>query len=595
MPTGTLIFDVETHSADLLYSMPPEEFVRLIGYKWAGDEEVTITTDLEELKAQILKARYIIGHNIHAFDLKAVFGHKSDIPLQLTMEKRVFDTWVHAVLVNPAPETYVNRKGKKALAKTPEQARKWYSLDEQAYQLGVPGKTDDIKALAREFGGFGEIPVDEPRYREYLVGDVLASERVAQALMAKRPIEPYDLREQEIAARAAIISSNGWRVDVPRATARVEELAARREEILSTVREKYGLPETGKSPWASKAGKEAIFAALADHGITPEKRKDWPLTKTGNPSLGGEALIMLTEGTPAEDLGRALAELKGQRSLAQLALDSVHPDGFAHPNITMLQRSGRWSTTEPGLTVWTARGPGAIEKQYFIADTSDDVLLEFDYSNADARVVASLSGDKEYAKRFEPGADGHMINAIAAWGEAVVATDPKGYRQRAKVPGHGWGYRVGARTLSRQTGMEYTEAKKFLDNMNKRFSGVVRWQDRCVQEAHRNRGFVMNLWGRRMPVEKDRAFTQAPALHGQSGTREIVCDAILRMPIEILRRVKAQIHDAIVFSVPRIWWREYRDTIIELMSGKMNPPGGLYMEFPVESGEPADNWYQASH
>ena len=105
----------------------------------------------------------------------------------------------------------------------------------------------------------------------------------------------------------------------------------------------------------------------------------------------------------------------------------------------------------------------------------------------------------------------------------------------------------------------------------------------------------MNLWGRRMPVEKDRAFTQAPALHGQSGTREIVCDAILRMPIEILRRVKAQIHDAIVFSVPRIWWREYRDTIIELMSGKMNPPGVLYMEFPVESGEPADNWYQASH
>jgi DNA polymerase-1 len=403
------------------------------------------------------------------------------------------------------------------------------------------------------------------------------------------------MREQELAARAAVISSNGWRVDVPKAEARVQTLATRREEILDEIRDRYGLPETGKAPWASKAGKEAIFAALADYGITPETRPDWPLTKKGAPSLGGEGLLQLTEGTEAEELGRALAELKGQRSLAQLALDSVHPDGFAHPDITMLQRSGRWSTTKPGLTIWTARGEGAIEKAYFIPDSEDEVLLEFDYSNADARVVASLSGDTEYAKRFEPGADGHMINAIAAWGEEVVATDPKGYRQRAKVPGHGWGYRVGATTLSKQTKMPFSEAKKFLNNMNAKFQRVVAWQDRCVQEAHRNKGFVTGLWGRRMPVEKDRAFTQAPALHGQNGTREIVCDAILRFPIDILRRVKAQIHDAIVFSVPRHTWMMYRDAIEALMYGEMDPPGGLKMSFPVEHGRPSENWYDASH
>ncbi|SLJ76285.1 Uncharacterised protein [Mycobacteroides abscessus subsp. abscessus] len=144
---------------------------------------------------------------------------------------------------------------------------------------------------------------------------------------------------------------------------------------MSELQTKYGLPTEGKSPWATTAGKEAIMAALADHGITPKSRKDWTKTSTGNLSLGGEVLTELTKGTSAEDLGKALAELKGQRSLAQLALDSTHPDGFVHPDITMLQRSGRWSTTEPGLTVWTSRGEGAVEKSYFVPDSDDEVLL----------------------------------------------------------------------------------------------------------------------------------------------------------------------------------------------------------------------------
>src|SRR5690606_698026 len=213
------------------------------------------------------------------------------------------------------------------------------------------------------------------------------------------------------------------RLDVPAAQARVAELQTRREAILKDLQDRYGFPTEGKSPWATDQGKAAILAALADYGITPET-VDWPKTpawekrditlreayakadeldrqadawqaeidsgelteyKRGvrerwiardkakaaeiraNPlppayglSLGGEELIELTQGTGAEDLGRALAELKGQRSLAQLALDSMHPDGFVHPDITMLQRSGRWSTTNPGLTVWTSRGEGAV-------------------------------------------------------------------------------------------------------------------------------------------------------------------------------------------------------------------------------------------
>jgi DNA polymerase-1 len=593
MPEGTLVFDIETHSAELLYSMPPEEFVRLIGYAW-GDGEVVLTTSLEEIRDQILKARWIIGHNIHAFDLRAVFGIQSDIPLQLAMEKRLYDTWTHAALVNPAPSIFVNRFGKNMLAKKPAEMTRWFSLDEQAHQLGVPGKTHDLKALAKEFGGFGNIPIDDDRFREYLVGDVVATREVAKALLKKGPLDSYALREQEIAARAAVISSNGVRVDTEVAQARVDELKLRRDLILSELQEKYGLPTTGKSPWASKDGKAAIMAALADHGITPETRSDWTRTATGNISLGGETLIQITEGTPAEDLGRALAELKGQRSLAQLALDSTHPDGFVHPDITMLQRSGRWSTTEPGLTIWTSRGEGAVEKSYFLPDSDDEVLLEIDYSNADARFVAAVSGDRKYAERFEPGADGHMINAIAAWGKETVEADPKTYRQLAKPLGHGWSYGGRAKGLASNTGLPFETAKTFVDGMDKAFSVLVRWQNRVRKEA--SRGYVENDWGRKLWVEKGREFTQAPALIGQNGTREIVCDALLKMPPHVLRRVKAQIHDAILFSVPKDNWEECRDYLVKLMETDFKPAyGGQRIDFPVSAGPAGSNWMEASH
>lgn len=653
-----LIFDIESHDPQHMFSMQPEDFVRLIGYRWVGQPTV-ITTDLEEIRQQIRQADLIVGHNIWAFDLRAIFGVHSTECLERVIQGDlvVYDTWVHAVLVHPAPYTYIDRHGKGRKAEKPEQMKAWFGLDEQAHQLGVKGKTNDLKVLAAKHGGFGSIPTDDPEYIDYLHGDVEATEQVARALLELGPLDPYALREQEIAARAAVISSNGLKLDVRAAQARVEALAERREVLLHELEEKYGMPTEGKAPWATLEGEAAIMAAFADFGIVPgdhwpktpvwAKRKqkvaeayskaadllaaanlweeeassgtlpersvqarlrwvesarntaaelmDEPLPPSFGLSFSGDTLIALTKGTGAAELGTALAELKGQRTLAQLALDSVYPDGFVHPEITMLQRSGRWSTTNPGLTIWTARGEGAVEKAYFIPDSEDHYLLEIDYSNADARMVAALSGDLKFVERFEPGADGHMINAIAAWGWDEVSKDPAGYRQKAKVPSHGWGYKIGAKKLHLQTGMPLKEAEDFLASMNRAFPGVVAWQERSTKFA-RIHGYVTNNWGRKLWVEKGREFTQAPALEGQNGTREIVCDALLAMPIPVLKMVKAQIHDALLFSVPKQGFEEYRDYLVELMRTYFKPAkGGQSMEFPCEAGPPGNNWYEAGH
>jgi len=611
-PKGTLVFDIETHSRHLMYVLPPEEFVRLIGYSW-DDGEVVVTTDLNELKQQIYKARWIVGHNIHDFDLRAVFGTKSNVPMQLADEGRVYDCWTHAVLVNPAPYKYTNRFGKSAMANTPEKMLKWFSLDEQAYQLGVPGKLMSLKELAIEFGegrtkteqaadGFGKIPVDDERYVEYLKQDVRASSHVAKALLARGPLDSYALREQRIDSRKAAISSNGVRVDVAKATARRDELKGKRDEILEWLVREHEFPTEGKQPWRSKPGKEAVIRALASKGVHEGNRPLWKRSdKTGDLSLGGEVLLSVTKGTEAEELGTALAQLMGQRSLSQLTLDSMYPDGFVHPEITMLQRSGRWSTTKPGLTVWTSRGPNAVEKEYYLPDSDDHALLEIDLSNADARVVAWYSGDEVFAERFKPGMDGHLMNAWAAWGQDVVGTDKHNpvtanFRYKSKALGHGWSYGGGYKTLAAQSGLPEPESKQFCDGMAKRYKKIIAWQKSVRAFAHEH-GFVVNRWGRKMFVEKGREYTQAPALMGQSGTREIICDALLAMPHHVVRTVKMQVHDAMVFSVPKAKFEACKDYLVKLMTFELKAPSsmGMPMDFPAEAGPAGANWFLSDH
>ncbi|QUH01415.1 hypothetical protein HUO13_11885 [Saccharopolyspora erythraea] len=606
MTQKALFLDIESESADLLWSLPPENFVRLTGYAWGANGDVVLTEDLEDVRAAIREADVIVGHRIHAFDLIGIFGKDSTEPLELALADKVFDTWVHATLVHPAPSSYVDRNGNPVFVDGPERAKKWFSLDNQAYQLGVAGKSHDLKALAKEFGGFGNIPTSDPRFRDYLRQDVIATRDVARRLsQLGSPTDPYALREQINAAIDAQNSRNGWRIDVERAKARVAELEEIQRTTLEMLHERYGFPTEGKAPLRTKAGKEAVLRALAEVGIAEDKL---PRTKNGGPSLGGEGLVETAKkygSDEALELAQAIARIGGLRPLAQSALDNVQPDGRVHVDIHTLQRSGRKSTQNPGLTVWTSRDPkGAVEKSYFIPNEDDHVLVELDYSQADARIVAAYSGDEAFKERFAPGADAHLLTAHIVWGADVVGYDKKNpvtkqYRDTAKAQNHAYSYNAGALTLSRNAGVPLETSKLFVAQMKRAYPRVEKWKTRVIKEAQRY-GYVANWWGRRMIVERDREFTQAPALYGQSGTREIVVDGLIRMArrdVRLITFLVAQVHDALVFSLPAGEVEELTAVIRECMETTWSPGDGIGQEihFPVEAGRPAKDWQEAGH
>jgi len=129
--------------------------------------------------------------------------------------------------------------------------------------------------------------------------------------------------------------------------------------------------------------------------------------------------------------------------------------------------------------------------------------------------------------------------------------------------------------------------------MDATYHRLVSWQNHVRKLAQK--GYVINPWGRKMYVDKGREYTQAPALMGQSATREIVCDALLKFPWAVLRMVKAQIHDALVFSIKKNQVDLALPWLLDAMSATLDPKGGQRIDFPVEAGPPGRNWYEASH
>lgn len=606
--------DIESHNAGKQYGMTPREFFRL-GQFAVNDGPVVLTEDYDLFMAEMEKSDFIVFHNGHNFDLSVLYGTDSLRPLELTLERRIIDTFCLAALLNPAPYQYTNKNGQRVFdAAKPERALKWLSLDEQAHQLGLPGKLGNLKELAKKHQpegtkvadyDYGLIPTSDPEFREYAEGDVIAVRALFYKLMEMQRQQQYSSdylwREQLVYAICAQITRNGVTVDKAEAQKRVEELAAEREEVMAWLVEEYDFPQEGKSPWASAKGKEVIFKVLEDFGITEKTCPDWERTATGNLSLGGQAILDLVEGVSeeAERFGRAVATLKGQRSLAQLALDSCYEDGKAHPDITAIQRSGRTSVTRPGLTIWTARGPGAVEKRYFVADPGD-VMVEADFSAADARAVAAMSGDYEFAKRFEPGVDAHDISGVIFFGEEEYFANRDELRPKAKAMSHALAYRVGAKKLAATGGlpehMGYEMAKAYQDA----YRFVAHWQNEVTDFGDKH-GYVENAWGRRMMVDEGRSFTQSSALLGQSSTREMLFDGLIRIvqdDIEKVRWVRMLIHDAVVFSIPEQEVEEGVPWLMERMQSNFDPKNrvGFPVFFPMEHGPlDAKDWFSAGH
>lgn len=567
---GRVYFDIESHSARRLYSHTgPGPYVKLCGVMVDDNPAVGITTDPQRLLRVLERAVEIDGHNIIKFDLAALAEHEGADYAALCA--KAVDTLVLERLADPPGSR--NQK--------PWSVRGYYSMDQVCIRRGLVHKTDDLAALARRYvpagttgpdgkvlsdderaeAGYGLIPADDPDYIAYLRGDMGATRALRDSY---GEISAYARREMRVVFLQNQMTRSGWRVDEALLKERVAREDARRLEATDHLAGR-GMPVTkevghgrGKarvtaeeavaSPLSTNAGRDWLLGVWQQYGVREGSGVyNIPRTPKGVVATGKERLVPFLEhpGCPAglkEVLGWVMDFTGATAKYAEIS--RFVRDGRVHAEVGGDQASGRWAMVKPSTTNLGKRGPKLAERGVFLPDEGH-VLIACDLDQVDMRAIAALCQDRAYMELFGPGRDAHAENALRVFHRSDGES-----RDRAKKIGHLWNYGGGVGAIVK-AGASKDDAIAYDRAMLRSYPGLCEWREDIRAKGEHQ--LLDNGFGRMMRCDPGRAYTQAPALMGQGGARDLMTTGMLRLADAVPEAVawfRGVVHDEIVMSVP---------------------------------------------
>ncbi len=328
-------------------------------------------------------------------------------------------------------------------------------------------------------------------------------------------------------------------------------------------------------------------------------------TKTG-PSTDADVLAELAE--QGHEVPRLLLEYRELQKLKSTYVDVLpgrvnRRTGRIHTSFNQTgAATGRLSSSDPNLQnipIRTLRGEAI--RRGFVPEAGWKFVVA-DYSQIELRLMAHLSGDPAFVAAFRNGEDIHRQTAAIIFGVDPLAVTPE-MRSRAKTINFGTIYGQGPFALSRQLGIEVSEAKAFIAEYFKRFAGVRSYLDRQIEIA-RSQGYVETLFGRRryIPEIKDKNFntrafgerlSQNSPLQGSAA--DLIKIAMVRLhralrSERMAARLLLQVHDELVIEAPAAEVDRAAGLVREHMEGVAELKVPLVVEVGV-----GDNWLDAKH
>ena len=570
-------FDLETADADKLFTGGYEgTFVRLAGAQENDQTWQFIGPVSDDYLEELSRADVIYGHNILGFDLLALAHHHgADYD---ALAAKAVDTMVLARLVDP-PLSKGMPNG-------------YYGLDQVAQRLGYEGKTDDLAALAKEYGGYDRIPLDARRYQDYLRGDLAATKAVRESLVALMAAQPetqqlYACREMEIVALQNRMTLNGWAVDQPLLAERVEREADQREGAVQVLATEFGMPthtpdrfklkprsqwgdaylqtksvtvarrymklfpeaavarglaeripgEKRAKPWSSDAGREAIENAFRAAGAT-----SWPTTRPGPDGVLALSADALGEGSwYCKHRKRAMPgmlKVHGDKPAVRRVVENVLLATGARDKYAEI---AKFLTDQGRIHSWIGDSQGSgrwahIKPAISTMGKRGQAAAERDVLVADAGHLLITSDHSQLDVRTVAALsqDPELIGMLQPdspdyhTSMAVVYFGDPARRNDAKPINHGVNYGQGAKAIAERNGLDVGMVAEALQARGDRFRRLMEWTQEVRQRAEAGQ-LLDNGFGRLMRPSPDRAYTQGPALMGQGASRDVMCESLLRL------------------------------------------------------------------
>ena len=399
----------------------------------------------------------------------------------------------------------------------------------------------------------------------------------------------YDNVERPLVEVLARMEKAGVVVDVPRLKQLSDEFAKR-------------LAEIEKEIYLHAGGEFNIASAQQLREILYDRLKLPILGKTpgGEPSTAAE---ILEELAPMHPLPRMLMEHRQLSKLKNTYLDAlptvIGSDSRVHASFNQtVAATGRLSSSEPNLQNIPVRSEqGRQIRQAFIAPGPDWVLLTADYSQIELRMLAHFCQDENLLEAFRTGRDIHNVVAAQIFGvDESNVTDEQ--RRQAKTVNFGVIYGLSAYGLASRLSITQSEASIFIEAYFANYPGIDTWMTTVLEEA-KSTGRVKTILGRRRPIQgikstmgRQRNLAERTAINTviQGSAADLIKMAMIRIDqelraLKLQSRLILQIHDELVFEVPKSELAQVRELVRRLMNSALD------LNVPVEVDVAAGpNW-----
>ena len=443
--------------------------------------------------------------------------------------------------------------------------RRGYPLDEIAADAGLSARAEGADeeasaaareaALVRDLAPLQATAMDDegltPLYREIempLIGVLAAMENVGVAIDLSRLAE---IRERiraeidELTTRIHGLAGGEFTIDSPK-------------QLAEVLFERLGLPAQRKGKTGYSTDRKVLRTLEDQHEIVPLIGRYRELVK-----LDGTYLAALPE--------------------------SVDPvDGRIHTTFNQtVAETGRLSSVNPNLQNIPIRTEAGREIRDAFVASDGMVLMSFDYSQVELRILAHCSGEAALADAFREGRDVHTATAAEVFGVAEADVDHL-LRGRAKAVNFGIVYGISDFGLSEQLGIPRADARIYIDTYLARYPQVGEFIARTIAQATDD-GYVTTLLGRRRAIPELTARTQQQRQLGerlavntviQGSAADIIKIAMIRAA-DALRaapqmgaRMVLQIHDELLIEAPPDSCDAVRPLIVDAMAGAyaLDPP-----------------------
>jgi len=275
--------------------------------------------------------------------------------------------------------------------------------------------------------------------------------------------------------------------------------------------------------------------------------------------------------------------------------------GKLHANFNQtVTQTGRLSSSSPNLQSIPAKGEfSAALRSAFISSFEEGFIVSGDYSQIELRILAHFSSDRRLKEAFQAQHDIHRYTGSLLFkvGEDEIDSSQ---RDIAKRVNFAILYGMSPFGLSKELKVSTEEAESFITEYFARYPKVKVFIDKINEQAQKD-GFVRTILGRKRylpdfnsPQLQLREFARRQAINTpiQGSCADLIKIAMIKIYQELKKRklktkMIIQIHDELVFDVPKEELKEVKDII------KLNMEQSLELSVPIKVNiKYGNNWAQ---